>query len=201
MRGGSLRERRRKLRTKVQAKRNLVGSPPFALVVMGVSGCGKTTLSAHLADYLGCPTFEGDDFHAAASIAKMRAGEPLDDADRWPWLDQLGAALGKGVADAGIAVAACSALKRRYRERLEQAAGVPLLFALLDGDREEIAARLAARKDHYMPASLIDSQFAALERPAADERALVLHCYAPLDDLRRDVLAWMKISLPARQTM
>jgi gluconokinase len=164
---------------------------------MGVSGCGKTTLTAHLAAHLSCPAFEGDDFHAAASIAKMRAGRPLDDADRWPWLDRLGAAIGAGAGEEGIAVAACSALKRSYRERLEAAAGLPLLFVLLDGERDEIAAQLASRRQHYMPPSLLDSQFAALERPAADERALVLHCYAPLDSLRRDVLAWARASVAA----
>ncbi|MFA6112480.1 MAG: gluconokinase [Sphingomonas sp.] len=173
----------------------MTGLPPCAIVVMGVSGCGKSTLISHLGAYLSCPAFEGDDFHAESSIAKMRTGQPLDDVDRWPWLDRLGAAMGAAVHEDGIAVAACSALKRRYRERLERAAGVPLLFVLLDGERDEIAARLAARKSHYMPTSLLDSQFAALERPAADERALTLHCYAPIEDLRRDVLAWAQASI------
>lgn len=164
--------------------------PPCAIVVMGVSGCGKSTLVAHLAAHLPCPAIEGDDFHAAASIAKMRAGQPLDDADRWPWLDRLGAAIGAAVRENGIVFAACSALKRSYRDRLERAAGVPLLFVLLDGDRAEIAARIALRTRHYMSPSLLDSQFAVLERPAADERALVLPCFAPIEDLRRHVLAW-----------
>src|SRR4051812_30619663 len=122
---------------------------------MGVSGCGKSTLVADLAATLGCPAFEGDDFHAAASIAKMRAGQPLDDADRWPWLDRLGAAIGAAASDNGVAAAACSALKRSYRARLAQAAGVPLLFVLLDGTRDEIAAQLATRAGHYMPPSLL----------------------------------------------
>jgi len=166
--------------------------PRCAIVVMGVSGCGKSTLAAQLAARLACPNFEGDDFHAAASIAKMRAGEPLDDADRWCWLDRLGAAIGAAVVGEGLAVAACSALKRRYRERLERAAGVPLLFVLLDGAPQEIADRLAARIGHYMSPSLLDSQFAALERPAADERALVLDCDRPVEDLCGDVLAWAR---------
>ena len=176
----------------VQAELNMTGLPICAIVVMGVSGCGKSTLVVDLASHLSCPAFEGDDFHAEASIAKMRAGHPLDDADRWPWLDRLGAAIGSAVRENGIAVAACSALKRGYRERLERSAGVPLLFVLLDGDRDEIGAHIARRKDHYMPPSLLDSQFAALERPGADERALILHCYAPIGDLRRDVLAWAR---------
>lgn len=174
--------------------------PPFAIVTMGVSGCGKTTLTAHLAAYLECPAFEGDDFHSPASIAKMRAGQPLADDDRWPWLDRLGAAIGTGVAEGGIAVAACSALKRSYRERLEHAAGVPLLFVLLDGERDEIAAHLATRQSHYMPLGLLDSQLVTLERPGNDERALTLHCYAPVEALRGDVLNWVQagVAVPAR---
>jgi gluconokinase len=175
----------------------LTGFPRCAIVAMGVSGCGKSTLVAHLATQLGCPALEGDDFHAEASVAKMRAGQPLDDADRWPWLDRLGAAIGAAVREDGIALAACSALKRSYRERLERTAGVPLLFVLLDGERDAIAARLAMRKSHYMPPSLLDSQFAALERPSSDERALRLHCYAPIEELHRDVLAWARTATMA----
>lgn len=157
---------------------------------MGVSGCGKSTLAADLAADLAAPAFEGDDFHSPESVAKMRAGQALDDADRWPWLDRLGAAIGAAVRGRGIAVAACSALKRSYRERLEQAAGVPLAFVLLEGDAGEIAPRLAQRTGHYMSPTLLDSQFAILERPAPDERALALHCYRPIEELRREVLRW-----------
>lgn len=176
---------------------NRTGLPPCAIVAMGVSGCGKSTLVAHLAASLSCPGLEGDDFHAPESVAKMRTGQPLEDADRWPWLDRLGAAIGAAVREQGIALAACSALKRGYRERLERAAGVPLLFVLLDGERDEIAAHLATRKSHYMSPSLLDSQFAALERPMSDERALILHCYAPVEDLCRDILAWAQTGVIA----
>lgn len=182
----------------MQAQRNITGLPRCAIVAMGVSGCGKSTLVARLAAQLSCPGLEGDDFHGEESIAKMRLGQPLDDADRWPWLDRLGAAIGSAVRADGIALVACSALKRRYRERLEQAAGIPLLFVLLDGDRDEIAAHLAARTSHYMPPSLLDSQFAALERPMADERALVLHCYSPIEDLGAAVLAWAQTAAIAK---
>jgi gluconokinase len=181
----------------VEAQRKISGLLPCAIVAMGVSGCGKSTLVAHLATHLAAPAFEGDDFHSAASITKMRAGQALDDGDRWPWLDRLGAAIGAAVREQGIAVAACSALKRGYRERLERAAGVPLAFVLLDGDRAEIAPRLAARAGHYMAPSLLDSQFAALERPDEDERALTLHCYRPIEDLRGEVLAWAQAKLGA----
>jgi gluconokinase len=165
--------------------------PPTAIIAMGVSGSGKSTLAACLAERLGCPAIEGDDFHAAASIAKMRAGHPLDDADRWPWLDRLGAAISAAVARDGIAVAACSALKRSYRQRLEAAAGVPLRFVLLDGTHEEIAERLAARPAHYMPATLLDSQFATLERPDADEDALILRPSRSAAKSCSDVLDWL----------
>jgi gluconokinase len=173
----------------------MTGLLPCAIVAMGVSGCGKSTLVAHLAAHLAAPAFEGDDFHSAESVAKMRAGRALDDGDRWPWLDRLGAAIGGAVREQGIAVAACSALKRSYRDRLELAAGVPLAFVLLDGEREEIAPRLAARAGHYMAPSLLESQFATLERPADDERALALHCYRPIEELRSDVLAWAQAKL------
>ncbi len=159
-----------------------------AIVVMGVSGSGKSTLAALLADRLGCPLIEGDEFHSAANVAKMAAGHPLDDADRWPWLDRVGLAVG-AAAQRGIAVAACSALKRRYRERLQAASDVPLLFVLLDTGADELVRRLTERAGHYMPASLLDSQLATLERPAPGERALTLDAARTPDALCADVLA------------
>lgn len=155
---------------------------------MGVCGCGKSSLMRHLADQMDCSALEGDLFHGEANVAKMRAGRPLDDTDRWPWLDRLGAAIGAAVRGDGLAVAACSALKRSYRERLERASGVPLLFVLLDGDRVEFAERLAGRKGHYMPPSLLDSQLATLERPADYENAMVLPCSWPIPRLCDAVL-------------
>ena len=144
------------------------------IVVMGVSGCGKSTLGKDIARAFGCPFLEGDAFHPAANVAKMAGGTPLDDADRWPWLDALGAALGRAAQEQGRAVAACSALKRAYRDRLRQAAEVPLRLICLHGDRAVLWARMQARTDHYMPASLLDSQLATLELPAAEEGALLL---------------------------
>ena len=173
----------------VMGQDNLGG--PLAVIVMGVSGCGKSTLAANLARALACPLIEGDDFHAAASVAKMQAGHALDDADRWPWLDRLGAAIGAAAEGGGIAVAACSALKRSYRDRLRAASTVPLAFVLLDTAPQAIAARLAARTGHYMPASLLDSQLATLERPTADERAVTLDAARAPDVLCADVLAWI----------
>jgi len=123
---------------------------------------------------LGWPLLDADDFHPPANIEKMRSGTPLTDEDRWPWLDRLGAALRAATGTGGLAVAACSALRLCYRERLAQAVEVPTRFIMLETDRDELARRIASRADHYMPASLLASQLAVLERPGRDERALIL---------------------------
>ena len=148
--------------------------PPRAVVVMGVSGCGKSTVAGLIAARLGYQMIEGDGLHPPENVAKMREGRPLDDADRWPWLDRVGAALrdGDGV------VVTCSALKRAYRDRL-RAARPDVVFVYLQGTRELFAARVAARKHEYMPASLLDSQFAALEEPGLDERAVIVDAALP----------------------
>jgi gluconokinase len=164
---------------------------PRAIVVMGVSGSGKSTLSARIGADLGCPVLEGDAFHAAASIAKMEAGTPLNDDDRWPWLDRLGDAIGEAALRHGVAVAACSALKRSYRERLSAASGVPLYFVLLETGADEIARRLSTRSGHYMPGSLLESQLATLERPAADECAVTYDASRPVEELARAAEHWV----------
>jgi len=152
---------------------------PFSrpVVVMGVSGSGKTTVGAALADALGLRFVDGDALHPAANVAKMAAGIPLDDADRAPWLDAVGAVLADGPV-----VVACSALKRAYRDRLRAAApGLQLVF--LDGDRALLASRMAARPGHFMPASLLDSQLATLERPEPDEHALTADIARPAEEI------------------
>ena len=134
------------------------------LVVMGVAGSGKSTLGEELARTLGLPLIEGDQHHLPASKAKMRAGIAVDDADREPWLDRLGALLAEAP---GGAVLTCSALKRGYRERLR--AKVPgLKFVFIEIDRAEAQARVAARPAHMFPASLVANQFATLESPSAE---------------------------------
>ncbi|MET9816250.1 MULTISPECIES: gluconokinase [unclassified Streptomyces] len=136
------------------------------VVVMGVSGSGKTTVGRLLAQSLGVPYAEGDDFHPEANVAKMRAGHPLDDEDRRPWLEEIARWL-TGHADSG-GVVTCSALKRRYRDRLASAA--PRVFFLhLDGSPELIAARLTARRGHFMPPDLLRTQYADLEPLGEDE--------------------------------
>lgn len=161
----------------------------LAVIVMGVSGSGKSTLGAALSAALGCAFLEGDDYHSDAAVAKMRAGHPLTDEDRWPWLDRLGGAIGAALARDGIAVAACSALRRAYRERLTDAIGAPTRFVLLDTAREELRRRIAGRPMHYMPPSLLDSQLETLEPPAPDEHALTLDADAPVATLCAEVLA------------
>jgi gluconokinase len=165
---------------------------PLAIIVMGVSGSGKSTLGAALATTLGCPFLEGDGFHSPESVAKMSAGVPLTDADRWPWLDRLGDATDAAVKGHGIAVAACSALKRAYRTRLRQVISSPVVFILLDVDRGELLRRLKARAHHYMPPTLLTSQLDTLERPGSDERALTLEANRPLEVLRTETIAWLQ---------
>ncbi|QNG44910.1 gluconokinase [Sphingobium yanoikuyae] len=162
-----------------------------AVIVMGVSGCGKSTLGAMLAQALDCPFLEGDSYHSAAAVEKMRGGEALTDEDRWPWLDRLGAAIAGTVAAQGVAVAACSALKRAYRDRLRAAISVPVHFILLDNDRDELLARLGNRPGHYMPASLLDSQLATLEPPLPEEGAMILTTNVPATELRDRTLTWL----------
>lgn len=140
-------------------------SPPLA-VVMGVTGSGKSTVGAALAARLGVPFCEGDALHPIANMAKMHAGRPLDDADREPWLDRVAAWL--RVQRAG-GVVSCSALRRRYRDRLRDGVSEPLAFVLLDPPLQELERRLMARPDHFMPASLLASQLGALQRPGPDE--------------------------------
>lgn len=137
------------------------------IVLMGVAGCGKSSVGAAVSALTGLSYVDGDDLHPAANVAKMAAGQPLTDEDRWPWLDACAATLATGNIILG-----CSALKRAYRDRLRGAGGVR--FVHLSGPRDLIAARMAQRSGHYMPLSLLDSQFAALEPPASDEDALTI---------------------------
>ncbi|MFE1956706.1 gluconokinase [Streptomyces sp. NPDC059479] len=146
-------------------------STPHVVVVMGVSGTGKTTVGPLIAGALGVPYAEGDDFHPPANIAKMSAGVPLDDADRWPWLDAIGSWAHERAGLGGVV--SSSALKRAYRDRL-RAAAPGAVFLHLTGDRALIGRRLAERKGHFMPPALLDSQFAALENLEADEAGVAV---------------------------
>ena len=147
------------------------------VVVMGVTGCGKSTVGSALAARLGWRFLDADDFHPPANVEKMRTGVPLDDDDRWPWLDRVATELAAIAGRGEGAVLACSALKEAYRARLRAAGDVR--FVHLAGDAATIAARLEARRHRYMPAALLASQFAALEPPG---RAIVIDILAPVDE-------------------
>lgn len=140
------------------------------IIVMGVSGCGKSSVGRAIAEKTGWTFIEGDDLHPPSNREKMSLGQPLDDDDRWPWLDAI-AAKARAVDTAeGAVVVACSALKRAYRDRLA-GAGPDVRFLHLHGDHKTIFDRMKARRDHFMPPGLLESQFATLEVPAAHEPA------------------------------
>ncbi len=155
------------------------------VVVMGVSGCGKTTLSRALGQALGLDVVDGDDLHLPQSVAKMRAGQPLQDEDRWPWLDRIGQYLARGRPDAASQgrVVACSALKRAYRDRIRSLAP-RVCFLFLDGDAGLILRRMQQRQGHYMQPGLLDSQIRTLEHPQPDETDVFrLDLSLPVDEL------------------
>jgi len=147
---------------------------------MGVSGSGKTTFGQALAAAIDLPFLDGDDLHTPEAKSKMRAGIALNDADRAPWLDRIGAELADDLAHPRGAIVACSALRRAYRDRLRASVGSGLRFVFLDGDKELMRRRVAGRRGHYMPASLIDSQFATLERPDGESDVVTIAADADL---------------------
>lgn len=156
------------------------------IVLMGVAGCGKSAVGAALAARLGATYLDGDDLHPAANIEKMSRGDPLTDADRWPWLTLVGQRL---AAPGGILIIGCSALKRRYREHIVREADGPVTFVHLAGSKALITARMSARAGHFMPTSLIDSQFAALEPPAGYENAVTVDIDDTLEGIVHQIVA------------
>jgi carbohydrate kinase (thermoresistant glucokinase family) len=152
--------------------------PPRHLVVMGVSGCGKTSVGRQLAQALGSGFIEGDELHPPANVARMAAGTPLTDVDRAGWLAEIGRRLGQAHAAGTGLVVSCSALKRSYRDGL-RAACPGLLFVHLHGSADLLRQRLQKRTGHYMPPSLLDSQLATLQPPAPDEAAITLDISPP----------------------
>lgn len=167
-----------------------VHAPP-PVVVMGVSAAGKTTVAQALSARLRVPWRDADDLHPAANVAKMADGVPLTDDDRWPWLDTVGAVMAAARPD-GM-VMACSALRRVYRDRLR--AHVPdLVFVHLDGTRDLLAVRAAARTDHYMPASLLPSQLATLQPLADGERGVAINVNDTVDAIADKAMAWLRVA-------
>ena len=164
---------------------------PCALVVMGVSGSGKSTIAEHLAARLGWKYVDGDLFHPPANVAKMSAGHPLSDEDRWPWLQAIADEIDNVCAASPRAVVACSALKRAYRDILVHGRDdVRIVF--LDGTQGLIAKRLTARKGHFMPPGLLDSQFKTLEPPQPDERPITVAIDAPVEAIVDDIIRQLK---------
>lgn len=165
----------------------MTGDPP--LVVMGVSASGKSTLAAALAEARGSTFVDADDLHPEANVRKMSSGTPLDDADRMPWLDIVGARLAADENGRGVVVA-CSALKRAYRDRL-RASAHGVLFLQLDGDKEALMRRAGQRRDHFMPPALMDSQLATLESLEPDEGGMFVDIDMPVAEAVAHVEAWL----------
>jgi len=158
------------------------------LIIMGVSGSGKTTLGTALSTRLGVEFIEGDSFHPAENIAKMSAGIPLTDEDRWPWLTNISRAISAKPGSVG----SCSALKRAYRDRLRVGIGPKLRFACLVVSRPELERRMAERRDHFMPAGLLNSQLAALELPTDEPDVLIIDGAALPDSNVERVVIWLR---------
>lgn len=164
--------------------------PKPVLVVMGVAGCGKSTLAAQLAQRLGWPLQEGDALHPQANVDKMAAGQPLDDADRWPWLHLVAAWIDACRAADEPGIITCSALKRAYRDLLRREG---VRFVHLTGSRDLLAQRMQVRSGHFMPPSLLDSQLATLEAPGADEAAITIDIALAPETQMAAVLAWLDV--------
>lgn len=165
-----------------------------AIVVMGVSGSGKSTIAEALARRFDWTFKDGDSFHPPSNVAKMSAGQPLTDTDREPWLRAIAAEIDRACAAGEHLVVACSALKRAYRDILVHGRNdVRILH--LDGSKSLIAERLATRKNHFMPPGLLDSQFAALEFPATDEPAMIVSIDAPVETIVENAIA--QLGIPA----
>ena len=154
-----------------------------AIVVMGVSGCGKTSVAEGLAAALSAAFIEGDSLHPAANVEKMSKGIPLDDADRWPWLDVIGRSLSDALAQDKSIVISCSALKKIYRDHLRKAADGQLAFVFLKGSRELLLSRMSARRGHFMPVSLLDSQLATLEDPSDEPGVVTVDIDASIEQI------------------
>jgi gluconokinase len=170
-----------------------------ALIVMGVSGSGKTTVASKLAERLRWTFEDGDKFHPRSNVEKMSAGQPLTDEDRWPWLNAIADEIERVCRVRGHAVIACSALKRPYRDVLLRGRD-DVRFVFLNGTQQLIAQRLALRKDHFMPPGLLDSQFRTLEPPSRDENAIDVSIDAPVDTIVDDIVGKLQAATAGRNS-
>lgn len=166
---------------------------PHALIVMGVSGSGKTTIGEQLAARIGWRYEDADIFHPASNVAKMSAGQPLTDEDRWPWLRAIADEIDRAIAAGERVVIGCSALRRVYRDLLVHGRS-DIRIVYLDGTQDLIAGRLGARKGHFMPPGLLASQFRTLEPPAPDEHAVAVSIDAEAETIVDDILRQLKLS-------
>ncbi|MEQ8446193.1 MAG: gluconokinase [Pelagibacterium sp.] len=160
-----------------------LSAQPRLIVVMGVSGAGKSTIGKELANRLHVPFIDADNLHPRANVEKMRGGTPLEDTDRWPWLEIVADAMRNTADTNGRVVCACSALRKAYRDCLTNRAEEPIAFVLLHGDKSVIAERQANRPGHFMPPALLDSQFATLEPFGADEHGIIVDVALSIDEI------------------
>jgi gluconokinase len=176
----------------------MTAAEPQHLVVMGVSGCGKTTVATLLADRLGWPFGEGDALHPPSNIDKMAAGVPLTDDDRWPWLDKVRDWLSAQAASGHSTVSTCSALRRTYRDVLREARG-RVRFIHLSADPDAIGERISRRSGHFMPASLLTSQYDALEPLDPDEDGITVDVTGSAQDIADAALTALELLRPSRE--
>lgn len=162
-----------------------------AIVVMGVTGCGKSTIAAAICQRIGAYLIEGDDFHPPENVRKMSAGIPLTDADRQGWLERLGREAADRLSSSERVVLTCSALKQRYRDTLRQAAPA-LGFVFLALTPEQATQRVAHRAGHFMPASLVDSQFRDLQAPYGEPLVFAVDATRPVDAIAEEAVAWWR---------
>jgi len=170
-----------------------ISAAPCALVVMGVSGSGKSTIADQLASRIGWTYEDGDKFHPASNVAKMKAGHPLTDDDRWPWLRAIATEIDRVCRVGEHVVIACSALKRAYRDILVHGRK-DVRIVYLNGTQQLIADRLAQRKGHFMPPDLLPSQFRTLEPPGDDENPVTVSIDAPVEAIVDDIVHQLRIT-------
>lgn len=166
----------------------------LAIIVMGVSGCGKSSVGAGLALRLGAPFVEGDALHPAENVARMAAGTALTDADRWPWLRSIAARIARETGP--VIVVSCSALKRAYRTLLRTEAGRPVVFVYLHGTQAVLTARMTARTDHFMPPTLLTSQLATLEDPRGEQGIVTVDIDQPVETIIASAAAQLAEAIP-----
>ncbi|MDQ0559648.1 gluconokinase [Rhizobium mesoamericanum] len=165
---------------------------PYAIIVMGVSGCGKSSVGRKISDALGMQFVEGDQLHPASNVEKMSNGVPLTDDDRMPWLDLIGETMQASLDRGQDVIVSCSALKRAYRDRLRKAVQGKLFFVYLSGSKELLTKRMGERKGHFMPLSLLESQLATLEVPTGEPGVVTVDIDDTIEEISKKALRDLK---------